>query len=268
MSILQNGRKILISGNTMDIQFGTLNKELPIPLYYQLKTVLIEQIKGGTLKAHDRLPAEDELAARYGVSKATVRQALGELAVIGLVRREQGRGTFVAEPKIELGPRDLTSFTQEMNGNGLKPSSTVLKQQVVKAEGDIAVRLNLKPGSNVLELKRLRLAQGEPMGIQTAYVSLGLTPDLANESFEAVSLYEILERKYGIVASHAKELHYAVLLDRQEAKLLKVSAGSPGLAGERVTFLRIDEPFELVYSVMRGDRYRIILELGRYQSGR
>jgi GntR family transcriptional regulator len=252
----------------MEIQFGALNKDLPIPLYYQLKTVLIEQIKGGALKAHDKLPAEDELALYYGVSKATVRQALGELVVIGLVRREQGRGTFVAEPKIELGPRDLTSFTQEMNGNGLRPSSTVLKQQVIEAEGEVAERLKLAKGSDVLELKRLRLAQGEPMGIQTAYVALNLTPELPKENFESVSLYEILEQRYGIVASHARELHYAVLLDRQDAKLLKVPAGSPGLAGERITFLRVDEPFELVYSVMRGDRYRIKLELGRYQTNR
>ena len=250
----------------MEIQFGSLNKDLPIPLYYQLKSVLIEQIKAGALKAHDRLPAEDDLAAHYGISKATVRQALGELAVIGLVRREQGRGTFVAEPKIELGPRDLTSFTQEMNGNGLKPSSKVLKQQVIKAEGEIAERLSLSQGSNVFELKRLRLAQSEPMGIQTAYVALRLVPNLPDENFESVSLYKVLERKYGIVASHAKELHYAVLLDRQQSKLLRVPSGSPGLAGERVTFLPGGEPFELVYSVMRGDRYRIILELGKYQT--
>ena len=146
------------------------------------------------------MPAEDDIAARYGVSKATVRQALGELATMGLVRREQGRGTFVAEFKIELGPRELTSFTQEMSGNGLKPSSRVLKQHVIKAEGEVADKLKLKKGTNVLELKRLRLAQGEPMGIQTAFIALSQSPGLPVEDFESVSLYRILEQKYGVVA--------------------------------------------------------------------
>jgi len=251
----------------MKIEAGALNKELPIPLYYQLRTILIDQIKGGALKAHDRLPAEDELAAGFGVSKATVRQALNELVAVGMVRREQGRGTFVAEPKIELGPRELTSFTQEMSGYGLQPSSLVLKQQVVKAETEVAEKLKLVEGSNVLELKRLRMAQGEPMGIQTAFIALNLVPDLPSENFESVSLYEVLRRKYGVIAARAKELHFAVLLNAQEAKLLKVPAGSPGLAGERVTFLPGDGPFELVYSVMRGDRYRIVMDLGHHQIG-
>ncbi|HZS46430.1 MAG TPA: GntR family transcriptional regulator [Blastocatellia bacterium] len=251
----------------MKIQAGVLNKDLPIPLYYQLRTILIDQIKGGTFKAHDRLPAEDEIAASFGVSKATVRQAMNELVSSGLVRREQGRGTFVAEPKIELGPRELTSFTQEMSGYGLQPSSRVLRQQMVKAENDVAEKLRLSEGTEVLELKRLRMAQGEPMGIQTAFVALRFAPDLLNENFETVSLYEILKSKYGVIASRAKELHYAVLLSPQEAKQLKVPEGSPGLAGERVTFVPSGEPFELVYSVMRGDRYRIVMDLGEHQIG-
>jgi len=245
----------------MRSQSELLDKQLPIPLYYQLKTILLEKIKTGDLKPNDRLPAEDEIAAQYGVSKATVRQALNDLAIAGFLRREQGRGTFIAESKIEQGPRELTSFTDEMRKRGLSPNSRVLKQEVIKAEADVAEKLRIKEGDRVFQLKRLRLADGEPMGIQTAYIPLELAPGLPKENFQSASLYQVLEKKYGLVATHAQETHFAVLLERREAKLLKVTEGSPALAAERVTFLSSNRPFELVYSVMRGDRYKIILDL-------
>ena len=111
---------------SMNNQIITLSKDLPIPLYHQLKTLLLEQIRTGEMKPNDRLPAEDELAATHRVSKATVRQALNELAVAGVLRREQGRGTFVAEPKLAQGPREMTSFTDDMRSRGFHPASKVL----------------------------------------------------------------------------------------------------------------------------------------------
>src|SRR5215813_15372369 len=132
---------------SMNQQIITLSKDLPIPLYHQLKTLLLEQIRTGEIKPNDRLPAEDDLAATHGVSKATVRQALNELAVAGVLRREQGRGTFVAEPKLAQGPREMTSFTDEMRSRGFHPTSKVLKQEVIKAEADVAEKLRLPEGS-------------------------------------------------------------------------------------------------------------------------
>src|SRR5215510_5622334 len=154
----------------MSYQSVSLSKDLPVPLYYPLKTILLEQIRTGKMKPNDKLPAEDELAATYGVSKATVRQALNELAVAGVLRREQGRGTFVAEPKLAQGPRELTSFTEEMNKLGFRPTSKVLTHDVIEAEADVAEKLRIEKGGPVVRLKRLRIADGKPMGIQTAYI--------------------------------------------------------------------------------------------------
>jgi GntR family transcriptional regulator len=249
----------------MNNQIGALSKDLPIPLYHQLKTLLLEQIRAGEMKPNDRLPAEDELAATHGVSKATVRQALNELAVAGVLRREQGRGTFVAEPKLAQGPREMTSFTDEMRSRGLRPTSKVLKHDVIKAEADVAEKLRIAEGGQVMRLKRLRLADGEPMGIQTAYLSLALAPQLAQEDFTDASLYEALDRKYGLWPARAQETYVAVLLDRAEAKLLKVAAATPALSAERVSYLASGQPLELTYSIMRGDRYKIVLDLTRHQ---
>lgn len=240
-----------------------ISKQSHVPLYRQLEAMLLGQINTGELKPNDRLPAEHELAKQYRVSKITVRQALGNLAAAGVLRREQGRGTFVAEPKVEQGPRELTSFSQEMRKRGLRPSSSVLEHDVIQAEPAIAEKLGLREGDCVFRLKRLRFADGIPMGIQTAYISADLVPHIVEEDFGAGSLYEILDQKYGLVPARARESHFATLLDAEEARWLSVPERSAGLAAERVSFLEEGRPLELVYSVMRGDRYQIVLELVR-----
>ncbi|HEU4433642.1 MAG TPA: GntR family transcriptional regulator [Pyrinomonadaceae bacterium] len=239
-----------------------LSKEVPIPLYHQLKTILLERVKSGELKSNDKLPSEDEIAEQYGISKATVRQAIGELASEGVIRREQGRGTYVAEQKIEQGPRALTGFTEEMAKHGLRSSSRVLKQRVIKADVDAAQKLQVAEGDALFELTRLRLADGEPMGLQTALIPLALAPGIKDEDFSA-SLYDLLETRYSLVPNTAEETHTAILLGAREAKLLRVPLGSPALAAERVTYLANKRPFEMVHSVMRGDRYKIILQLSK-----
>src|SRR5215475_7819889 len=144
-----------------------LEKDLPVPLYHQLKTVLLEKLRAGEWKPNDQLPTEDELGTQFGVSKATVRQALRDLAQSGYVRREQGRGTFVAEQRVQFGPRQLNSFTEEMRTVGLHSESRVLEQSIVAADADLANKFQVHAASELFRLKRLRLAGGEPMGLQT-----------------------------------------------------------------------------------------------------
>jgi GntR family transcriptional regulator len=244
-----------------------LNKEHPVPLYYQLHTHLLQRIQSGELKPNDRLASEEELANLYGVSKITVRHALRELASAGYVRRQQGRGTFVAMPKLEQGPRELTSFSEEMRGHGYLASSRVLIQGIEAAAGNIAEKLHLAEGAPVFRLTRLRLADDEPMGVQTAFLPVDLAPGLAEENFETASLYEILRRKYGLAPARARETHYAVAADEHTAALLGIPTGSAALAAERITVLATGRPLELAESMMRGDRYRIVLDLVANEQG-
>lgn len=237
-----------------------LDKQLRIPLYYQLKTLLLQRIRNGELKPNDRLPAEDLLADQFDVSKATVRQALNELATAGVLRRVQGLGTFVAEPRLELGPRELTSFTGEMSARGLRPSSRVVKQEVIQADGVLAEKLHVEVGSDVFLLQRLRLADSQLMGVQTAHILLALAPQIVQHDFSEGSLYDVF-RYFGLLPARAHEIHYAVLIEGPEAEMLGVKEGTAGLAGERTTFLAAGQPLEFVYSLMRGDRYQIVLDL-------
>jgi GntR family transcriptional regulator len=234
-----------------------LDKSSPIPLYYQLRTALLDRIKSGDWKPHQQLPTEDELAEVHGVSKATVRQALRDLAEAGLVRRQQGRGTFVADNKVQFGPRHLTSFTEEMRDVGMQSGSVVLDQGVVPADRNIAAKLQVAEGAELYRLERLRVAGEEPMGLQCVHMPCSLAPGLFETDFGTASLYETLSRKYGLVPDHASQTHFAVALDRRQAELLRVAEGGPALGGERLTSLRSGRPLELTQSVMRGDRYQI-----------
>src|SRR5262245_32145432 len=146
----------------------TLSRQGPLPLYHQLKTVILREIESGRWPPDAQLPSEDELARRFSVSKITVRQALRDLAAEGFIRREQGRGTFFERRRLQQGPRELTSFTSEMRGHGLVPASKVLEQGTVLAAPEVAAALEIDPGSTVFRLRRLRLADRQPMGIQTA----------------------------------------------------------------------------------------------------
>ena len=189
-----------------------------------------------------------------------VRQALMELAEAGYARREQGRGTFATIPRVEQGPRKLTSFTDEMNLRRLRAGSRVLEQLVTPVDGELAGVLGIREGDRVLRLKRLRFAAREPMGIQTA-APLDLAPDLAKENLAGVSLYEALEWKYGLKAASARETHFAVPLGASDAQLLQVANGAPALAAERLTLRADGRPIEWTCSPMRGNRYKVVLNL-------
>ena len=125
----------------------------------------------------------------------------------------------------------------------------------------MAAALGVAAESPVFRLHRLRLAEGAPMGLQTAYLPSRLVPGIETLSFDDASLYQILAERYGLHAAGARETHRAVLVTGEEAGLLRVSSGSPALAAERLTSLADGRPLEYVVSIMRGDRYRIVLDL-------
>ena len=238
-----------------------LDKRSPVPLYHQLRTVLQQKIESGELHPCDRLPSEDTIALHYRVSKITVRQALLELDHAGLVKRYQGRGTFITRQRVEQGPRKLSSFSAEMKLRGLHASSKVLNQGTVRADEHLAAKLEIEEGEHIFVIKRLRLASGEPLGIQTAHLPLVLVPGIENEIFSEASLYEVLQRRYNLRPASALEKHFATALDQHDAELLNLHAGMPALAAERLTRLANGRLLEYVESVMSADRYKIVLHL-------
>jgi GntR family transcriptional regulator len=244
-----------------------LDKNLPIPLYYQLMQVLIEQIESGEMKPGDSFFSERELAEHFGISRMTVRQALQRLVDEGRIVREQGRGSFVAEPKINQRLMRLTSFSEEMQKLGKKPGAIVISAAAAEADAKLAQELQLddaRPESRrVLVLTRVRTADDRPIALETTHLPLGRFPDLANQDFTDVSLYRLLEHRYGVVAVTAKQTIEVGMPDEREMKLLQLSPGVPVLLLKRTTRDAEDRPFEYVNAVYAGDRYRFQADLVR-----
>ena len=245
---------------------GFLDRDLPVPLYHQLQAVLKAELESGKWRPDEQLPNETKLAELYQVSKITVRQALQELAELGYIRREHGRGTFVERRKFDEGPRELTSFTEEMRRHELVATSRVLWQRRVEADARVADALRLPAKSSVFVLKRVRLAAGEPMSVQTAHIPAAFVPGL--EVTENVSLYEVLQRRYHLYPARARETYFAAAADPAAAGLLGIPADAPVFTVERVTLLANEKPFEFVQSVVRGDRYSIVLDLVKRAGGK
>ena len=239
-----------------------LDKNNPIPLYYQLKTILREEIENEKWNVDEKIPTEKELADLYHISITTARQALNALAIEGVLVRQQGKGTFVANKKINVGPTELTSFTEEMAKRGMKANSKVLHIGTSKADKRISRILKIPYGSNVTFIQRLRFADDEPIGIQNCYIPKDFVPNL-KESDVFGSLYELLENKYQLKIANAIEKHSSILLEKHISNLLHLNYPAAGFMVERTVFLSNGKPIEFVESIMRGDKYSISINLVR-----
>jgi GntR family transcriptional regulator len=233
-----------------------LRREAPDPLYVQLKEALVAGMRSGLYRAHQRLPSERELSEEYEVSRMTARQALVDLARDGLIYTRAGKGTFVAEPKIDQQLRTVTGFSQDMRQRGAAPTNLVLEARLVPATAEVAAALRLAPNAEVILLARVRLADGSPLAVETAYLPPALCPDLLRHDFARESLYHVLETDYGFRLHQAEQTLEARLASPREVELLRLGPTAAVLHLERVTVRHDGVPVEYVISAYRGDRYK------------
>lgn len=192
----------------------------------------------------------------------TVRQALDDLVAEGRLDRQQGRGTFVARPKI--GQQLIaTSFSEDMRRRGLVPGGRTLSVALVLAGARIGRHLEVSPSEAVLKLVRLRLADDEPMAIETLHAPERCVPGLTGDALENRSFYRLLEESYGIRLAGGTQTVEATVTNDEESRLLEVPLHSPAFLFERVTRSSDGHPVEYVRSIYRGDRYRILTDLTR-----
>lgn len=230
------------------------------PKYWALKQHLLDQLD--SLPAGAPIPTERALAGEFHVSRTTVRQALADLTAEGRLHRVQGKGTFAAEPKVAQRLQ-LSSYTEDMRAQGLEPSSQLLEVDEVFAEGDLPKLLGVRTGAKVLLLRRLRLADGEPMALETTHLPLARFRGIRRHVVEGGSLYEALAERYGVEMDKAEETIETSLAGPEEAELLGADVGVPVLLLNRQTFGSDGKPVEFVRSIYRGDRYKFVTTLTR-----
>jgi GntR family transcriptional regulator len=208
------------------------------------------------------LPSERQLSVDLGVSRLTVRAALDELVREGYLIRRRGSGTFVREPKIaqEL---TMTSFSEEMRRRGMTPGSRTLSLETTTAGAYLGRCLHVSPSEPVVVAKRLRLADGESMAIETLHVPESLVPGLEPKDLDRGSFYELLAERYGITIVGGIQTIEPTVTNEDESEELGVPLHSPAFLFERTTRSESDDIVEFVRSIYRGDRYRLVSELNR-----
>ena len=235
---------------------GKINKELPIPLYFQIGDILLRKIAAGKVRPHQQIPTEEELTAIFEVSRMTVRQAISKLVNDGLLYRRRGRGTFVAEPKIERKVAKLSSVAEDTERAGLKPGCIILDKKILQPTEEERTILRLKTQEKILEIHRLRLANDKPIAIGRSLIPVNLYPGLVKETFKGVvSLTRFLEKNYGLKIGYAHQKIQAVNASREQSRLLKIREGTSLLYINRVFFTAEQNPVGIFETFYRGDRY-------------
>lgn len=242
-----------------------IRKNTPIPLYFQLAEQIRQRIESAELVPGSQLPSERELGERYGISRMTARQALSYLVREGHLIVRPGIGTFVAEPKLTHDTLHLLGFTEEMLSTGQAIASRVLHNATVTPPPSIAERLGLGPMGQATQIVRLRFTQDIPLLLETVYVPQALAPGLASEDFSRVSLYAVLERRYGLHLDHARQTLEVTSARDDESTLFGIALGASLLLLEGVTYTDTDQPVEAFKALYRGDKFSFALESQRQQ---
>lgn len=239
-----------------------LQNDSLIPLYHQLKERLKHSIDHRQWKPGDQIPSENQLMREYNVSRNTAKKAIEDLVQDGLLYRIQGKGTFVAKPKLQQSLMGLYSFSKVFKENGMVPKDIVLEIREVKPSAEIIEGLQLANSENVIEMKRLRCVDDEPYILESSFLPKRVVPDMSQlERVGQISLYDLLEQEFNVVVVKAKEAFEPVLIRPDESDYLQTKVGKPALLLERTAYDTNGTPVEFCRSIVRGDRCRFYTEL-------
>jgi len=235
---------------------GPIDKNSPIPFYFQINDILLRKIKAGKFKPHQQIPTEEELTAIFQVSRMTVRQAISKMVSEGILYRKRGHGTFVAEPRLERKVAKLTSATVDMEEAGLKPGAVLLERKVIQPTEEERSILNLGKEEPVLEVVRLRLANEQPIAIGRAVIPVRSYPELIEADLDGVvSLTQFMEEHCDCKIGYAHQKIRAVSATADQSRLLKIKKGTSLLHLNRVFYTNNHQPIGVFESFYRGDRY-------------
>ncbi len=229
-----------------------IDKKSPIPAYFQLKKMILEQIRGGEYPEGSLIPSERDLGESLGISRMTVRQALNQLVSEGVLYREKGKGTYVSKSKIKQ--KNIMSFSETVRNRGLIPSTQVLRFEKVLNRADIREILELQEDEGLYGIKRLRLANELPIGIEEVFIPERYCPHLENHDLK-MSFYILLKEQYSLVVSSMDCSVDAAKATTEEKKLLGLTNAVPVLCITSISYN--DSGMKLFYEkdTYRSDEY-------------
>ncbi|MCZ7569751.1 MAG: GntR family transcriptional regulator [Ardenticatenaceae bacterium] len=241
----------------------TIDRNSPLPLYYQLKQILLRQIQNNDIPAGEPLPSEKDLQERYDVSRITVRRALSDLTAEGYLSRQAGRGTFVLHPKVQDRSETLGGFIDDLIAQGFSVESRILSYGMRPASRYVADKLGIDEGQPLLYFQKLVDADGEPIALTEAFINVDEGVTFTPEELNVHTVYPLLERKCGLILRRANKTLEATLALEDEAALLHVKPGTPMLLAHLIVSDERGQPGAFVKALYRGDRYKAYLTVTR-----
>ncbi|HEY5982247.1 MAG TPA: GntR family transcriptional regulator [Anaerolineales bacterium] len=233
-----------------------------IPVYVRIRESLRDEITSGLLKRGEKLPPEHEMAAKFSVSRMTIRESIEDLVNDGLLYRRHGVGTFVAFPHLTRDHTRLTNFFDKAEEEGVEIRVELLSLEVMSARASIAHALDLPAESRVIRIKTLRYANNLPVTVHEAYVPHKLFAGIVNENLEAQHLWTLFE-KCGFKVKRAVQRLEAREAGKELAKIMKIKEHAPILFKERTVYAEDGTPVEFTYCYNRGDVYSLTVALER-----
>ncbi|SIR27071.1 GntR family transcriptional regulator [Halanaerobium kushneri] len=238
--------------------WSEINKDSPVPLYYQIKESIQEALDEGIFKVGESIPSEMELCSIFEVSRPTVRQAISELVSDGALRKEKGKGTFVANKKFNYGSmQDIVTYYDKLIQRGYDPQTDILEKNLIKASKKLSEKLQLKLHEEVIKIKRLRKIDQEPIVIITNHIPYKLCPKLMEIDLKDKSLYRVIAENCGYKLQRSEVVFYPGLADKIEAELLHQQKGDPLQVINTVSIAQDGVLFDYFESKFRGNYGKI-----------
>jgi GntR family transcriptional regulator len=241
----------------------TIDPTASLPRYAQVEDVLAASMADGTFPPGSRLPSEDRLAERFAVSRTTIRTTIDHLVRRGLVEIRRGKGTFVTRPKLTQELTELTGFVEDMQALGHHATARVLDQQLLAATDAVARQLELPPGTPVVRIQRVRLADDIPLSFDETYLPRALGAKVLTDNLALEPIFALLEQKYDTPLVEAEYRLEAVSASLEVAHALEIDPGSPIFLIERTSYSGGHRPVDYEKLYYRGDHIRFVTRLAR-----
>lgn len=235
-----------------------LDDNSPIPLYYQLESIIKKRIEEGTYKVDEKIPSERKLSEELNISRMTISKAISNLVEEGILYRKRGQGTFVAKKKIDFFP-GLMGFTEIIESKGMKPSSKVIAQSVIMPDVHLCEKLKILEDEKVIFTQRLRLADNEIINLEESYVPYSIGKKLLEADLSVESIYKLLTDE-GYKLSKLEQEIEAILSSNELSELLEINVDEPILKRKRITYSN-DKPIEYSLNYYRGDVYTMVMTI-------
>jgi GntR family transcriptional regulator len=240
-----------------------IDPESSVPLYAQVEAVLAASIADGTYPPGSRLPNEESLLDRFGVSRTTLHKTVQNLIKRGLIEIRRGKGTFVTQPKITQELTELSGFVEDMRALGRHPSARLVDRQVVPANDRVARQLGLAAGTLVMRIQRVRLADGMPLSFDETWLPKDIGEKIIGNDLDTEPIFSLLEQKYDMPLVEAEYRLEATCADETVAQALGIAPGSPIFLIERTSYCAGHQPVDYEKLYYRGDQIQFVTRLAR-----